>query len=227
VTPPRTVGRQPAYPYDRGVPTEEDIRRIARAEARALLTSVEARNVYPPRSIPLRTVDRVPVVTAFPAMAVEGDEIHFQTSTGSIVPFIYLSGAWRCTGGWQKVTHAIASGGGLPLDGEFTKEFDDSILEIFMAGSGYRPGASGVGLIGMNLLIASVAVANITVFVNAVDNHESFVSRTYTHPSTALGTGAYAAGTYDLDLTAFDGNTSSDSNDTFYVTVTEKFAETV
>lgn len=91
MTPPRTIGRQPAYPYDRGGLTEEDVRRIARAEARALLTSVDARNVYPPRSIPLRTVDAIPVVTALPE-GVDGDEVYFDTGEG-LWHFRYRPGA--------------------------------------------------------------------------------------------------------------------------------------
>lgn len=103
MTPPRTVGRTP-YPYDRSGITEEQVRRIARAEARALLASVDARNVYPPRSIPLRTVDSTPVVTALPVEPVADDEVYFDTGDGFLWHFRYLgsqAGAypWGAVGG--------------------------------------------------------------------------------------------------------------------------------
>lgn len=99
---PRLPGR--AYPYDRGSLSEEDVRRIARAEARALLTSVDARNVYPPRSIPLRTVDPVPLVTALPLGAVDGDEVYFLADAdgGVIWHLRYRPGSsypWEFIGG--------------------------------------------------------------------------------------------------------------------------------
>jgi hypothetical protein len=105
VTPRDSMGRpMRSYPYDRDQLTEEDVRRIARAEARALLTSVEARNVYPPRSIPLRTVDLIPVVTALPANPVDGDEVYFDTGLGFFWHFRYRAGA-ESLYPWESVGH--------------------------------------------------------------------------------------------------------------------------
>lgn len=202
--------------------TEMKVRELVRREMDARTRSPIFNSTVSPRGLTQGRVSKR-LVTSLPRVAQEFDEVHLESSGGSIQTFLYHDGAWRPVGSFVKVTCAIAAGGGLPLDGEFTKEFDDTIIEVFMAGSGFR---SSSGLIGMNLLIDGVALANITSMTNETFSHKAFVSRIYTHPNDFLGTGAIAAGLHDVDLTAYDGNTQTDSNDTFYVTITERFAET-
>lgn len=98
--------RRPVYPYDRSGLTEEDVRRIARAETRALLAHPGVRNAYAPGSIPLRTVDLVPVVTALPTRPIDGDEVYFlaDAAAGVVWHLRYREGndiayPWEFVGG--------------------------------------------------------------------------------------------------------------------------------
>lgn len=125
MTPDRRRRDQYGYAAAHGL-TEEDVRRIVRAEARALLASVDVRNAYGPRSIPRRTVDSIPVQAALPASAVEGDEIRVERADGSVQPYLYRDGAWQPSGGLdaallqprtalrQSFFHYTASPYGLP-----------------------------------------------------------------------------------------------------------------
>jgi hypothetical protein len=107
---------RPAYPYDRsGGLTEEDVRRIARAEVRGQLATPALRNAWTPRSIPFGTVDRVPVVTALPGRPVDGDEVYFDTGLGFLWRFVYLSAAagayrWVAVGGQTPLFAEVAAG---------------------------------------------------------------------------------------------------------------------
>jgi hypothetical protein len=204
---------------------ELQIRELVRREMDARLRSPVLNSAVSPRAVSQGRVAKR-LVTRLPSVAQEFDEVHLESPSpgGSILPFIYHNGSWKPVGpAFERVTVVIGTNGPMPLDSAFTKYFDDTILEVFMAGSAYRGTA---GLVGMNLELDGVQYANVSAYTNEINSHKAFVSRVYVHPNDFLGTGSFPAATYDVDLTPLNADSQTDTNDTFYVTITEKFAET-
>jgi hypothetical protein len=203
--------------------TEEDVRRIARAEARALLTSVDARNVYPPRSIPRRTIDSVTVAGALPATGVDGDEAMVETSNGQLVPFLWRGGGWKPTGSFLKASFAVRSFGPLPVSGSFTKEFDDTVVAMWFSGSAF---AGVVGTMQVNVEIDGTAYGSMFLFANETASHKALVASPIVFPDTTIPVPSLAAGDHAIEFVSAS-NASTDANDAFYCLVIESFGESI
>jgi len=113
-----------------------------------------------------------------------------------------------------KATTLMASRiGPLPLSTVFTSR--GGTLLVFASGTGFRNNpASTAGVMGMQVRIDSVVMADVKGFTNELNSHKAFP------PSFTVAT-YIAAGPHTLDLVPMDGNTRTDFNDFFNVMVLE------
>jgi hypothetical protein len=142
------------------------------------------------------------------------DESAFLPASGKAADSDKLDGKDFSDFGAARVIGAPASAmlGPLPVEGAYTSK--GGMLIISASGSGYRNDTTTSGWIGMYVKVDGRIAGFASVYTNETNSHRAFVN-------DYIVVSGLPAGQHTIRLEAMDGNTSTDSNDHFRVTVLE------